>query len=172
MNKDLLGVLILLATAGAISWLTYLFVAQIRRRRRILREGVPTVAAIVQANTELFAPGIDQPAQVVFSLDKGLADPLPYLRQLAQRMFALKNTRQADADLRLVAGVVTRERYRPLMCVQLPVSFTGGPAVYTAHVMVRRRYLHRGFLTEPCVVCKAIAGPQGGVVMIPSEQAT
>jgi hypothetical protein len=139
------------------------------RRRRILEEGRPVRAWIVQANGALFQPGaVDLPALVLVSFEPG-SDAR--VEALARRMYGLKTEPSADDDERAVARLVRNEAYRPESRRLLPASFTGGLEVYAAHVLVRRRFLPGRRLSEAFLTCRALPGDKGEVVMCdPTEQ--
>lgn len=130
-------------------------------------EKVATTAVLVMANHLLLKPGEgDAPTLALFSLDpKGQS--VPYLTNIAQRMFALKNATPADPDLRIVAQIVSDERSVPHRRRALPVTFTGGPVVYAADLHISRRYLAAGYLDRTALPCLAIPGYTGTLELLP-----
>ncbi|OAI44800.1 hypothetical protein AYO44_13490 [Planctomycetaceae bacterium SCGC AG-212-F19] len=171
LAKDVVGFATCFGVLVAILWFMWAIGSREVRHFWIRRQGTPTIAAIVQANTELFGQGIeDQPAQVIFTLDKSVARPVPFLESLAKRMGEFKTKEPTDGEEQELAGLVRSERYRPRMCQLLPTGFTAGAEAYTCHVMIYRSLLPGGFLGEMLVACKAIAGPWGGAVMIAQSE--
>lgn len=136
-------------------------------RERLAQNGVPISAVLVQANGNLFRPGsIDLPCLVLFSFEPAAAH-LGYMRQLAQGVFALKETEQTDPDLRYVANLVTDERAFKYRRRKLPVSFTGGPTVYCADLWINRSYLPSGYLDQAVLPCMAEPGADGALELLP-----
>ena len=143
---------------------------QYEKQKAMADNWTPVLAVLVQANQGLFRTGLlDLPCLVLFTFE-----PLEYaaLNDLAERMGALKNTEQTDADLQAVAAMVTQEaavRYRRR---PLPVSFTGGPTVYAADLFIVRRYLELGYLTHRLLPCFAEPGTTGGLELMPWQVAS
>ena len=151
----------LIATRGIIG-----LKKQYDKESKIAAAWIPVLTALVQANRALFRPGLlDLPCQVLFSFDRTIG--YDFLSRLAERMGALKDTTPSDPDLAAVAAMVTDEtavRYRR---VKLPESFTGGPTVYAADLVVLRRYLEKGCLTHRGLPCFAEPGDTGGIELMP-----
>ena len=136
-----------------------------RRRSRVMAEGVPVVGWIVQANSELFRAGAeDAPAQVLISFE---APDGAGLEELSLRMYQLKHGVPTGPAERAVAAKVRDETYRPGVRWRLPDEFTGGVEVYAVGVMIERRLLQEGRLTDRRVVCRAVPGDEGRVYMEP-----
>jgi hypothetical protein len=137
----------------------------VRKKGRVL------FAALVQANNMLFEPGDDDlPAQFLITFDPKLQQRPRELLTMAERVFDLKNTEPKGPDLQLVARTVTDEKYRPDSRDKLPVSFTGGPVVYSVHIMVHRALLKNGILQKKYIVCKALPGDSGPTLMVPYSE--
>ncbi len=139
-----------------------------KERREILgQQGMPVWGVLVQANQLLFAPGDrNHPCLVLFSFEPA-GGHIDYLQRLASAIFALKETRPTDPDLRLVAHYVTDERAVKYRRRKLPTSFTGGPTVYCADLIIVRSCLPNGFLTEKVLPCIAEPGEQGALELLP-----
>jgi hypothetical protein len=132
-----------------------------RTKNRVMRDGVPIVGWIVQANMDLYQPGNgDEPALVLVSFDDV---PSAEVDALARKMFALKGRRHSNPVDREVAALVDDEQYLRGGCFQLPLEFSGGLRVYVAHVMVERQLLPHGFLLGRQLPCRAIPSELGPV---------
>jgi hypothetical protein len=124
--------------------------------RYVRAHGQVVVAALVQANSNLFSWGLmNWPAQVLFSFEN---IPQHHLGQLARYVASLKGRGGLTPVEQQVAQTVNDERYVAGLRVKLPVEFTGGPAVYSAHVIIRRRYLPRGYIDGSFFLCMALPG--------------
>lgn len=136
-------------------------------RLQLASTGEPVWAALVQANSMLFQPGnIDLPCLVLFSFEPA-GGHLDYMQRLAAGVFDLKETRQNDPDLRYVANLVTNERAYKYRRRILPISFTGGPIVYCADLIVVRSCLPTGYLTARILPCIAQPGEKGAIELLP-----
>jgi hypothetical protein len=136
-------------------------------RSNLAQTGVPVWSVLVQANDLLFQPGgYPLPCQVIFSFES-VGSHLEYMQRLAGDVFDLKGTQQTDPNLRLVAKLVTDERSVKYRRSKLPVSFTGGPTVYCADLVVVRKCLLNGFLTERELFCIAEPGENGALELLP-----
>lgn len=117
-------------------------------RNRLLREGNVALAAIVQANNELYAPGEkDRPANVVYSSDRATPDLLRVLSRCADRIFALKNTTPDRPEERKFAEMVTDECRRE-MRVPVPRGIAEIDGITLTTIMVFRPDLPHGYLTN------------------------
>jgi len=124
--------------------------------RYVMEHGQVVIAALVQANSKLFSWGLKNwPAQVLFSFENV---PQHYLGQLAGYVASLKGRSGLTEVEQKVARTVNNEQYVAGLRVKLPVEFTGGPAVYSAHVIIRRRYLPRGYIDGSFFRCMVIPG--------------
>jgi hypothetical protein len=156
-------------TVAFIALIAYGAVRDSIDQNRILREGVPVVAYIVQANSSLFQPGgMDSPAQALITFDETIPEVDAFLEDLAGRVAALKGEFPDDPVGRQVAVLVNDEAYRPHTRHLLPAEFTEGREVYSVHIWIVRRYLPGGKLTRTFVLARAIEGePSSRVIMIP-----
>jgi hypothetical protein len=128
----------------------------------------PILTVMVQANARLFRPGrLDLPALVVFTEDPVHERDTDYLVGLSRRIGALKGTEPDDADLLAVSRMVTDERAVMHRRRALPESFTGGPVVYLADLLIERRCLEEGYLTEPVVPALIEPGDKGVIRHLP-----
>jgi hypothetical protein len=89
-------------------------------------------------------PGpIDSGAQVIYSPDEGL--PLAAVREIAGRVFSLKETRPLDPAQRRIADMLTDERERALDW-PIPKQLTGGQNAVTTVVILPRAFMPGGFI--------------------------
>jgi hypothetical protein len=136
-----------------------------RREDHVRKTGEVVVGWIVQANNVLFQRGQDDaPAQVLITFDRELADDPDQMQDMAQHLGSLKEAPLRTRREAELAELVRDETARFWRRDKLPRAFTGGQVVYSVAVMVRRRYLPRGRLTEPYIYCVALPGPNGGQV--------
>jgi len=154
--------LVFFAGVGAI----LLFLAARNRRADRVREtGEVVVGWVVQANQVLWVRRPeDAPAQVLITFDRDLANDPERMRALAVDLGRLKEGRLRNREEAMLAELVRDERARFSRRNPLPKKFTGGPTVYSVAVMVRRRLLPRGRITEPYIYCVALPGRDGGEV--------
>ena len=146
---------VILLLAGRVHW----------HRRRAFADGKRVVGSIVQANTLLFQPGGESaPALVLISFTHPDGRGL---EAIAAEMGRLKQQSPTTSVEREVAKFVRDETYRPLVRYRLPTSFTPGMEVHAVNVWVERTWLPEGRLTEMRLVCRAIPGDSGAVVMNP-----
>jgi hypothetical protein len=135
------GGLVLFVLVGLI----YLVIRDHQIAKRVIADGEQTMAWLVQANNNLFKPGIhDLPALVLISPDKLVANDKEFLSELADRVFALKGTDPAecaDKDDAFVAELMRDETYVEGKRDRLPKGFTQGRVVYLAHIFVYRDHL-------------------------------
>lgn len=141
---------------------------EMRHVREVVQGGVPVNAFLVQANSALFKPqNAPLPCLVLLCFQPEVSSDIAYMRHLARRVYALKNTRQPDLDGRFVAGVTTNERAVPNRRRSLPLSFTDGSIVYCADLWVRPSYLKGACLQGDILPCIAEPGASGGIEIVP-----
>jgi hypothetical protein len=139
--------------------------------QRVRTRGVPVLAALVQAHRGLFSPGwSDLPIQVVFTFDRDVPDPEYFLRNLAAQVFALKNRTDVSKTEAVIAQAVTEELYQPGRRLPLPTEMTGGPVVYLGDVMIRRADLPERRLIGKLLMCKALPGRSGRLLLLPAPE--
>jgi hypothetical protein len=142
---------------------------QFQNLRNVVKNGVPITAYIVQAHEGLFKPGSGPlPCLVLFSFQSEVESEGEYMRYLADRLFALKNTQPTDVDGRYLANLCTDEHPVPYRRRRLPNSFTDGSTIYCADLWVKRAYLRGGYLRGNTLPCLAEPGDVGGIELIPS----
>ena len=152
-------VAILSAIAGRVVW----------SRRRALADGKRVVGWIVQANQLLFRAGQESaPALLLVSFTHPDGQGL---EPLASEMARLKQGHPSTPAERELAKIVRDERFRPLVRYRLPTSLTPGMEVYAVNVWVERKWLPQGRLTQSRLLCRAIPGDRGAVVMDPPRTA-
>src|SRR5262245_1702632 len=124
---------------------------RIARLRR--RTAFPVVAALVQANYELFQPGGEDelPCMVVFSHgDSVTADEL---HEIANRFSAVKGEIQSDPDLQAMSDMVTNETAVMYRRRRVPMRFTDGRVAYAADLWITRAFLPDGYLADRELMC-------------------
>ncbi|GAB4463022.1 MAG: hypothetical protein OHK0029_30990 [Armatimonadaceae bacterium] len=142
---------------------------QFRNLRNVIRHGVPVTAYIVQAHEALYHPGRDTlPCLVLFSFQQEVEQDAGYMHYLAQRIFAMKNTKPEDPDGEYLASLTTDECPIPYRRRRLPFSFTDGSTIYCADLWVKRAYLKDGHLKTNALPCLAEPGEVGGIELVPS----
>lgn len=150
---------VLLLIGGRVIW----------HRRRAFADGKRLVGWIVQANNLLFRSGDESaPALVLISFTHPNGEGL---ESLAREVGRLKQQTPTTSVEREVAKIVRDETYRPLVRYRLPSGFTPGMEVYAVNVWVERKWLPEGRLTDMRLVCRAIPGSSGAVVMDPPRGA-
>ncbi len=140
-----------------------------RERMRVLETGQVVWAALVQANQLLFEPGtLDCPAAAVYGLDPSFDRDPDELRRIAHELFALKGTTPADPALRQAADDITNEMARRYN-MRLPDALTGGRDVYMTCIMVHRRHLPTGYLTQGLFPLVVAPGQTPATMILPSR---
>src|SRR5262249_39608173 len=136
--------------------------------RCVARRGVPVTAALVQANNRLFEPGREPlPATTLFTFDKHIPDRDAWLDQMARRVFRLKTEEPQNDDEAEVAQLTGEGRARMYRRVELPSSFTGGPTVYAADLIICPWFLRDGCLRDRLLPCVAEPGEEGAFEHLP-----
>ena len=119
-----------------------------RRQRRLRREGRVAWGVLVQANKLLFEPGPwDHPASVIYSPDSSFDDSLPDLGTLAHGLYDVKGEHVADPQLQEFSRVLADELDRA-PGLQVPPSLTGGRKVFHTAIMIVRKHLPQGYVTN------------------------
>ncbi len=154
----LVGLLVALAAVGLLSSR-----AGRRRADRLYAErGVDVVGWVVQANGGLGRPGRDDlPAFVLFTFDPRAADAPGLMSRLANRLAELK-TREPAGPAEVEVAKWVRDEWFPLRA-KVPPEVAGGYEVYYCLVMVVRKLLPGGVLSQPTVPLRAVPGDAGGV---------
>ena len=130
----------------------------------IIRDGVVRWAAVVQANTTLYAADPHtSPAQLVYC-PAGVA-PLPTVQATAANIFALKDTIPIAEDEQRLAEMITDEYIRALDW-KVPHSLSEGFDMVTTIVPVPRAHVPEGLLAMS--ILPILAHPQSYLsVVIP-----
>ncbi len=138
--------------------------------RRVVQNGVPVIAHLVQANQALFAPGPYPalPCLVLFSFQPEVAEDDEYMAFLAHKLFGYKNTDPSDETAQALAELTTNERAVLYRRRKLPYSFTDGSTVYCADLWIKRAYIPNGHLQDNRLMCLAEPGEAGGLELVPS----
>jgi len=136
--------------------------------RSIVQSGVPVNAFLIQANPALFKPQRQRlPCLALICFQSEVAQDKEYMRFLARKIYALKNTRPADPDSRYIASLTTDERMLPQRRRALPLSFTDGSTIYCTDLWVRPSYLQGSSLQSDILPCIAEPGSSGGIELVP-----
>lgn len=128
-------------------------------QRDLLEKGRVVWGHIVQANSLLFEPGSeDCPAAALYSPSRALDDEVGLLGEIAHGLYELKETVPDDPELQIFARTLTSE-VETLMKVKVPPKLTEGHDVYYTCIMVPRKHLPNGFLTQrffPLLIAPAL----------------
>lgn len=139
-------------TVGRPSWLRADdgLLPSLHERERLLREGEIVWGWVWQANGVLWKPGnADAPAGVVHG--DASFDLVPdRLEEIAQALFALKESPKLDGELADVQAIVCDEMSRP-MRRPLPRALSRGRPVEMSTVLVHRRHLPGGFISSSAI---------------------
>jgi hypothetical protein len=120
-----------------------------RDREKLLREGAVVLAVLVQGNVRLFERGADDaPANVLYTTDRDVEQPVVQMLGVAQKLFSLKNTKPEDPDEARFARMVSDELGRDFR-VTVPESLSGGLDLTYTTIMVHRKHLPDGRLVAP-----------------------
>lgn len=120
--------------------------AQYRDQELLLSQGDIVFAHLVQANSMLFETGkFDNPAAIVFSLDRHYDDNLGELQKIGHVLFGLKGHSVEDPELKEFADVITDEM-KTLFNVPLPSGITDGHEVFCSSIMIHRKHIPSGFM--------------------------
>ena len=118
----------------------------IRQQALLLGEGQIVWGALVQANSQLFAPGpSDLPAMLVYSPDRHFDARPAELRLIGSKVFALKGTQPEDPELLALARLITEEVDHS-MGLRLPPVFSAQD-IRSAVFMVFRDHLPNEILS-------------------------
>jgi hypothetical protein len=128
-------------------------------------------AVLVAVNEEMLRPGrFTMLCLTLVSFEPVGAD-IVYMSELAHAIFAMQGAPQSDRDLRYVAGLSTDRKSAKYRRRKLPVSFTGGPTVYCAELVIDRDRLPQGYITENVLSCIAVPGNKGALELLPWQLA-
>ena len=137
-----------------------------KKRGAIAANWHPVSAVLVQANPGLFRSGLlDLPCLVVFSFETWEYE---VLNEIAERVAALKDSEPTEPERAEIARMLAPPAVRNRRTL-LPLSLTGGRAVYAADLFVNRRDLEKGYLTHRTLPCFAQPGEAGGLELMPHQ---
>jgi hypothetical protein len=142
-----------------------------QRIERLRRRGArPVLAALVQANYQLFDPNgqDDLPCLVVFSPDESVT--MDDLHEVAARMSDVKGETQPEPDLQVLSDIVTHETAVMYRRQPVPMSFTDGRVVYASDLWITRAFLPDGHLTDRELWCLAEPTDRGGLELLPQDE--
>lgn len=104
--------------------------------------------AVVQANTRCYAPDSDDsPAAIVYSADPSFDEAPEALNSIARQLKQLKGGAPDDPELKAFADLLADEMRRE-MRTPLPSSLTGDRAVFYTTIVVARKHLPDGVLSQ------------------------
>lgn len=168
MWQWILGFVCGLPCLGFVAFMIFALIMSQRDKAKAIRDGVHTIAWLVQANYKLFElDSGSYPAQFLIMLDPSVSDPRPILEPLAARVAHLKTADPQNAAEEEAAATVRDEAYDAYRKAKLPISFTGGPEVFSVHIWVERSLLPEGRLTRRYVHAAYIPDAHGQVYMLP-----
>ena len=109
--------------------------------KELRRNGRVVWGRFIQANSLLFAPGVDDcPAEVVYSLDESNSILVEELDRIAGSLYALKHTQPDDPELAPIADYLTKEVVR-VYGMPVPKSISPRHACRISTVYVVRKQL-------------------------------
>jgi iron-sulfur cluster assembly protein len=130
--------------------------------RQILKNGQVRWAALIQANTNSFAPGKSAcPAQVLYS--PTLNVKLDHLIDVARSCFALKGTTPEHPEELRLAKMITDEMERALDW-PIPSTLSKGYGLVTTIIVPPRKFMPGGILQFPYI--PILADPATRLAMI------
>jgi|GEM_PF-6549037 len=139
-----------------------------KQQERIRRDGRIIWCAVVQANGNLFQPGPwDHGASVLWSLDPYFDANVDELLSIARECYALKGVDQTEADALRFSQMITNEMIRG-MRLPAPAKLTGGREVFHSSLMVARKHLPSGHLTENIMPVWVDPNPTGILILVPA----
>jgi hypothetical protein len=119
-----------------------------RDQDKLLREGMIALCVLIQANALLFEKGAGSaPANVLYTTDLEIVDPLKPLYEIAYKIGSLKNTKPDDPDELKFARMISYEYGRDFR-VSVPDSLSEGLDVTYTTIMVHRKHLPFGYITN------------------------
>jgi hypothetical protein len=133
----------------------------------LLKNGVVVWGHVVQVNEALFSDGEhDHPGEVVFSLDDPYLVSPDELRRVANELYALKGTQQAQADKSKasIAHYLAHERIR-VFGLQVPTSISRTFECKVSTTCFMRKHLPNGRLSASLL--PMIASPVSPRMAIP-----
>ncbi len=147
-------ILLLIAASAFGVWMCYGMIKDTILEWGSTRHGKPAIGWIVQANDKLYEEGRGNAAGLVLvSPDEKTEQDEAYMTELVERMISLRSSRRRTKDEKYVWSLMEDGTYLSGQRDELPQSFTGGPEVYAAHVIVQRFFLPKKRITKPYVHC-------------------
>jgi hypothetical protein len=140
-----------------------------RKQNKIYSDGVVVWAHIVQANSNLFSKGVvESGASIIYSPDPAFDDKPDALGIVAQTLFAIKGTAQSDPGLAGFSRMLANEMDRA-MRLPVPRDLTADYEVYHTSIMVPRKHLPHGYLTESIFPLLINPKVTAATIMVPSQ---
>ena len=123
-------------------------IEQFRARELLFTHGSVVWAALIQANELLFKRGrFDSPAMVLFAPDESMDAHPAWLATVATDLYRLKDATADHPEEHNYGAMLADEMERALGWT-VPASITGGKLLKSTSILVCRRHLPRGVLSE------------------------
>ena len=141
---------------------------------KVFERGELTFGRIYMANGALWESGeSDAPGGVIYSFEPGVSTDLDYLVDVADRIYGLYERREQGVPLvrpweRRVQDQVVNDVYRTFH-QRLPPMLCDDRVVYHSTVMIFRRHLPQGYLTNHVVPLLVDRSPGGVSLILPHE---
>jgi hypothetical protein len=140
-----------------------------KNQDRIRQQGRVVWGHLVQANQLLFQPGSDDcPASVIYSFDPWFDDHLDQLRDIAERLFELKDKQSTDPLAAQIGSYLAAETQRQFN-LPVPRHWTEGRQVFIGDIMVPRKHLPAGYLVQSFFPLVIDADPSHGMLIVPAQ---
>jgi hypothetical protein len=121
---------------------------QYRASELLLTHGSVVWGALIQANELLFKWGpSDSPAMVLFAPDESMDAHPAWLATVAVELYSLKGASADDPEERNYGAMLADEMERALGWT-VPARISGGKLLKSTSIVVCRRHLPRGVLSE------------------------
>ena len=138
-------------------------------QKLLLEQGRVAPGALVQANSQLWAPAMgDSAALVLWSEDARFETEPRRLLELARELYDLKNSAPSD-ELKPIAHFVTAEKSRPLNAPLPPDWGEVGARFYLSALLVWRAHLPTGFLTSSLLPLLVLPEKTDATLILPGQ---
>lgn len=159
-----------LSSAHAVDWPLWAktdprFVALCRQEPKVWRDGQVRLAAIVQANNQLFQPGPNgHPANIAYSFDPLFDNDIDSLLLVARAVYDLKGRSGLKPIAQFIADQLQSE-----LCfdndLPAPPELTSGTDVTLTNLFFDRNHLPDGVLRTPVVPVLTHKGITGALLL-------
>jgi len=110
---------------------------------------------LVQANSKLFSPGLDDlPAVILYSLDEKIDSNPKLIKKVAKGLYSLKG-KQTDQDLQEFSDLLKSERTNKWK-IPVPPRISNNIQCFYTTALIVRDHLHKGYLKSglfPYLAC-------------------